>query len=118
MAKCFNVTGLCVPQKHYMVNLTERVRQIQKMIDVGNYFTINCARQYGKTRTVLPANRIFDTLLYNYFLSADELRTSDLYKASLRDKNQFIVDGHLNMRDIWSVFALTRKNRLVFMRLW
>ena len=29
---------------------------------------------------VVPANRIFDTFLYNYFLSADELHDSDIYK--------------------------------------
>lgn len=44
MAKKFNVTGLCVPEKHYMVDLTERIRQIRKMVDEGDYFTINRAR--------------------------------------------------------------------------
>lgn len=53
MAKKFNVTGLCVPDKHYMVDLTERIRQIRKMVDAGDYFTINRARQYGKTTTLV-----------------------------------------------------------------
>lgn len=52
MAKCFNVTGPCVPQKHYMTDLTEQIRQIRSMVDAGDYFTINRARQYGKTTTL------------------------------------------------------------------
>lgn len=53
MKKRFNVTGLCVPAKHYMVDLTERVGEIREMVDLGAYFTINRARQYGKTTTLV-----------------------------------------------------------------
>lgn len=35
-----------------MVDLTDRVKEIKKMIDAGEYFTINRARQYGKTITL------------------------------------------------------------------
>lgn len=49
MRKRFNVTGLCIPQKHYMVNLAQRLAQIKEMVDEGAYFTIHRARQYGKT---------------------------------------------------------------------
>jgi hypothetical protein len=45
----FNVTGLCVPDKHYMVDISEKVRKIIAMVEKGDYFTINRARQYGKT---------------------------------------------------------------------
>ncbi len=55
---------------------------------------------------VIPANRIFDTLLYNHFLSLDELKTSDIYKASLLDKNMFVQDGHLDMRKILERFVI------------
>ena len=37
-----------------MVNLDGRVREIKKLVDAGKYFTINRARQYGKT-TILRA---------------------------------------------------------------
>lgn len=50
--KCFNTTGLCNPDKHYMVDITENLIEIKKMIDAGKYFTINRARQYGKTTTL------------------------------------------------------------------
>ena len=50
--KKFNTTAVCVPSKHYMVNLSERVAEIKKLVDAGKYFTINRARQYGKTTTL------------------------------------------------------------------
>lgn len=56
--------------------------------------------------TVAPANRIFETWLYNLYLSSAEMQGQDLYKASLLDKNQFIVDGHLNMRLILERFVV------------
>lgn len=54
---------------------------------------------------VIPANRIFDTLLYNHFLSMEELRSSEIYKASLLDKNAFICDGHLDMKRVLEKFV-------------
>ena len=35
-----------------MVDLTERLQKIKRMVDSGKYFTINRARQYGKTTTL------------------------------------------------------------------
>lgn len=54
MKRRFNITGVCVPEKHYMVNLDKRLKEIRELIDDGAYFTINRARQYGKT-TLLAA---------------------------------------------------------------
>lgn len=53
MSKVFNVTGNCISDKHYMVDLTSRLEAIRKMIDAGQYITINRARQYGKTTTLM-----------------------------------------------------------------
>ncbi|MCD8019578.1 MAG: hypothetical protein LUF92_08365 [Clostridiales bacterium] len=52
MAKRFNVNGTCDPMRHYMVNLDSRLESIREMVDLGEYFTINRARQYGKTTTL------------------------------------------------------------------
>lgn len=54
MAKAFNINADCKPGLHYMVDISGRLRQIKSMVDAGDYFTINRARQYGKT-TVLRA---------------------------------------------------------------
>lgn len=52
--KRFNVAGLCIPSKDYMADISEKVEKIRAMVAAGEYFTINRARQYGKT-TVLQA---------------------------------------------------------------
>ena len=52
MNKIFNTTGVCIPERHYMVDVTRILRSIREMIDAGDYFVINRARQFGKT-TVL-----------------------------------------------------------------
>lgn len=49
MRKRFNVTGSCNPERHYMVDSEKRFKAVEKMISRGEYFTINRARQYGKT---------------------------------------------------------------------
>ena len=49
MAKAFNITGTCIPDIHYMANMSKKLDQIIKMAAKGNYFTINKPRQYGKT---------------------------------------------------------------------
>lgn len=46
MSKMFNISGACRPDKHYMVQLGTRLAEIKKMIDEGDYFAINRARQY------------------------------------------------------------------------
>lgn len=52
MAKRFNINGLCTPSRHYMVDIESRLEQIKLLIDNGDYFVINRARQYGKTTTI------------------------------------------------------------------
>ena len=49
----FTTTGVCIPEKHYMVNIEDRLAKIKKMVDDGKYFVINRARQYGKTTTLV-----------------------------------------------------------------
>jgi hypothetical protein len=50
--KKFNVTGTCIPEKHYMVDISEKLDKIISMIESDEYFTINRSRQYGKTTTL------------------------------------------------------------------
>lgn len=48
----FNITGSCNPRVHYMVDLHDRLTAMKAMVDDGQYFIINRARQYGKTTTI------------------------------------------------------------------
>ena len=55
--KRFNVTGLCVPEEDYMVDIGGKIAKIKKLVDDRAYFTINRARQYGKTTTLAMLRR-------------------------------------------------------------
>ncbi len=76
MPKRFCVTGICVPEKNYMVDIGERLDKIvEEYIEQGSYFTINRARQYGKTTTLYLLERRLqeDYLVLNLsFEAADE----------------------------------------------
>lgn len=82
--KRFNTTAVCIPTKHYMVDLSERVKEIKKMVDAGEYFTINRARQYGKTTTL---NELRKALQSEY--EAVSLDFQGLGSASFRTEEDF-----------------------------
>ena len=84
MAKVFNVTGPCIPAKHYMADTTECIMQIRKMVDAGSYFTINRARQYGKTTTLAALDR---ELKDDYLVIWLDFQV--LGSASYQDENTF-----------------------------
>lgn len=46
---------------------------------------------------VAIANRVFETVFYNLFLTSAENQNTDIYKAAIQDKNRFVTGGHLNM---------------------
>ena len=57
----FNITGTCYTEDHYMVDLSERLSQIEKLVEQGQYITINRGHQYGKTTTLYHlANKLSD----------------------------------------------------------
>ena len=57
--KSFNTAGTCRPNEHYMVDITERLEIIRKMVAKGEYFCINRGRQYGKTTTLKAISKSF-----------------------------------------------------------
>lgn len=61
IGKKFNTTGLCVEDKHYMVNIDEKIKSIIKLIQRDFYFVINRPRQYGKTTTLNRLEKILKT---------------------------------------------------------
>ncbi|MCD7819783.1 MAG: AAA family ATPase, partial [Lachnospiraceae bacterium] len=85
MSKVFNITANCIPEKHYMVDLTERLEKIREMVDRGDYFTINRARQYGKTTTLLA---LAEYLQEDYLVI--RLDFQRLSGASFADESSFV----------------------------
>ncbi|MBQ0030259.1 MAG: AAA-like domain-containing protein [Bacteroidales bacterium] len=65
MTKEFNTTGSCNPERHYMVNIDDKLAKVKELVDKGLYFTINRARQFGKT-TML--NLLYNRLKSEYLI--------------------------------------------------
>ncbi|MBU0764879.1 MAG: AAA-like domain-containing protein [Bacteroidetes bacterium] len=84
MPKKFNITGTCIPERHYMVDISNKLNAIMEMVEQGDYFTINRPRQYGKTTTK--------------FLLEKELKKRDDYLA-IRISFEGIGDVVFNEED-------------------
>ena len=82
--KTFQTAGACSPSNNYMVDLSSRLEAIKGMVDQGLYFTINRARQYGKT-TTLSALRSYLADTYDV-ISLDFQRITD---ADFRTEGDF-----------------------------
>ena len=71
--------------------------------------SIEMALMFGfvkkERHTIVIANRIFETLLYNLFLASPSMQQNVLYNEALRDKNQFICNGCLNMKLVLEKFV-------------
>ncbi|MCP4155235.1 MAG: AAA family ATPase, partial [bacterium] len=92
MSRCFNDKGVCIPEKHYMADISGKVKRIVQMIDNSDYFVINRPRQYGKTTVLYMLDR--------YLKSSDgyfpikisfEGMGSDCYKSEAAFIEAFIL---------------------------
>lgn len=98
--KKFNITGLCVPAKHFMVNVSAKLDAIMELVDDGSYFVINRPRQYGKTTILsLLEDRLHEHLNYTSILISFE----GIGEESYEDEEAFIT-------------ALMRRFRKIFLR--
>ncbi len=81
----FNTTGLCVPERHYMVDISGRVAQMRAMVEGGDYFCVNRARQYGKTTSLVALERALEG---DYAVAS--LDFQGLSHASFRTEGHFV----------------------------
>ncbi len=69
---------------------------------------IKLAMMYGFVKeengSVVIANRIFETRLYNAILTNKQMQKTSIFKAGENDKSQFISDNQLNMELILEKF--------------
>ncbi|MDD6003901.1 MAG: hypothetical protein PUC50_17120 [Bacteroidales bacterium] len=65
MAKEFNTSVTCNPKRHYMVDVTAKMKVFEGLIDDGKYFTITRARQFGKSTSL---NWIYNNLSDRYLV--------------------------------------------------
>ncbi|HLP48009.1 MAG TPA: AAA family ATPase, partial [Candidatus Kapabacteria bacterium] len=98
MAKQFNVTGVCIPEKHYMVDISAKTAKIFEMIERGDYFVINRPRQYGKTTTIDMLDRLLKTSI-DYF--PIEISFEGIGSDSFKAENVFIKAFLLRLKHLF-----------------
>lgn len=108
MGKIFNTNGCCDPDLHYMVDLTERLQNIKSMVDAGKYFSINRARQYGKT-TILAA--LADYLEKDYDVISMDFQT--MSSLSFESEQAFVSAFSAELLDLYHRFPDDIEERLV-----
>ena len=54
----FNTAGPCNPEDHYMLPATERLPNVQTLIDQKAYFVIHGPQQSGKTTAMIELARL------------------------------------------------------------
>jgi len=109
--KAFNILAICVPEKHYMVDTTNKLNQIMQMIDEGNYFTINRPRQYGKTTTIsLLWRKLLNSEEYIPIFSSFEEWGDDLFVSTkmfcprlFRDIKQYVILSNSKYKDLFNI---------------
>ncbi|MCB9293534.1 MAG: hypothetical protein H6559_10490 [Lewinellaceae bacterium] len=60
MKKKFNITWVCYPSMHYMMDTSQKMKEIMAMVEGGEYFIINRPRQYGKTTALFKVRMSFN----------------------------------------------------------
>ena len=86
----------------------EMSRTLERILFAGDFVSYNAynigiadAEMYGFVRDdhgkVAVSNRIFETLLYNYYLSVNEMQESELFKIGANSKAEFILNNRLFM---------------------
>jgi len=101
-----------------LTNYPELKSSLRKILMEGTRLSYNTDQEsiaqmamYGFIRndggSVRIANRIFETRLYNLFLSDEELKENRFWQEGDLAKNIFVKDGRLNMRLIMEHFINT-----------
>ena len=112
--KEFNTTGTCFPDRHYMVDISERLARIKTMVDGGKYFCINRGRQYGKTTTLeaIPAALDDYTVFSISFerMAASAFESLETVLAAFCRKLDFVLSRLLRHQDrLYGEFLLQQE---------
>lgn len=110
MRRKFNDTGLCVPERHYMVDTSHKIEQIMRLVEDGEYFTINRPRQFGKT-TIL--SRLAGALNQRGDYLALSLSFEGIDSVTYQDQRAFINVFLRLLREEFEYLALPEQIRLI-----
>lgn len=87
MKRKFNDTGVCVPHRHYMVDVSGKLEKISQLVEGGEYFTINRPRQFGKTTIILLLDKILNL---RYVIELKIWYGSKRHEASLKQSSNYL----------------------------
>ncbi len=110
--KYFNDTGTCVPHKHYMVDISAKMKKVKEYIVKGLYFAINRPRQYGKTTTLATISRLYADSEYFIIRLSFEGIGDDIFKEESRFCKQFIKNLSNNILESFPQSAEFLKENL------
>ncbi len=108
MAKRFNTAVTCNAERHYMVDITEKMKYVEDLIENANYFTINRARQFGKSTVLNWIKNNYSDRYYVADISFEITSSSDWgsdanFCSALCGKiaSAFNDSGNISLANIW-----------------
>ena len=74
MTRFFNIAGPCNPADHYIISTTDRLPEVERLVDQKAYFVLHAPRQTGKTTLLLElAKKLTDSGRYTSALLSLEV---------------------------------------------
>ncbi len=89
--KVFTADEVCIPSQHYMVDISDKLKEIKKLIDEGKYFTINRGKKYGKTTVLTQLSKMLMQEYYVVLLNFKEYGEDTFLKEDAFCRN-ILVD--------------------------
>lgn len=72
--------------------------------------SVNLSLMYGFTKVseniLQISNKIFETMLYNFYLTSGEMQNTRIFREGTYDKNQFTENGFLDMDKVLEKFVV------------
>ncbi|NMM62423.1 AAA family ATPase [Clostridium sp. P21] len=124
MAKRFNTTGVCIPKKHYMVDISRKIDEIEKLVDEEFYFVINRPRQFGKTTTLNELykrlNSKYSVIRMDFELMGEDFSSEERFCRTFINSISRFINKDIKKADTltelsYIIMNLTKDNEVVLL---
>jgi hypothetical protein len=88
----FNTSGVCFPEKHYMIDPLKRLEEVEGLIRDELYFTIHAPRQTGKTTYLYAMERKLNAE-GEYITLVVSFERAGVDSIPLKKANELIIDS-------------------------
>ena len=90
IGRVFNISGVCIEGKHYMVNINKKLKEIVRLVQLDKYFVINRPRQYGKTTTLNKLEKIlksrYKVLSLDFEMMSSRFKSEEVFCMAMSEK--------------------------------